>query len=152
MENLRDLEIEEGKETEMIPPWTSHITIRGLVASIVIGIIYSVIVMKLNLTTGFAPNFNVSAAFVAFAFIRSWTMLLHKAGFVSRPFTKQENTVIQTCAVACYSIAFGGTHQFNSDIARMCFVNISCYLLGAIFNNLTLMKGEGKSVILWPKT
>lgn len=111
MENLRNLEIEEAMDIESIPPWTSHITIRGIFASIIIGILYSVIEMKLNLTTGFAPNFNVSAAFVAFAFIRTWTMLLHKAGFVSSPFTKQENTVIQTCAVACYSIAFGGTYQ-----------------------------------------
>ncbi|KAL8095682.1 hypothetical protein AgCh_036901 [Apium graveolens] len=108
MENLPNVEIEEAMVIESIPPWTSHITIRGVFASIIIGIIYSVIEMKLNLTTGFAPNFNVSAAFVAFAFIRTWTMLLHKAGFVSTPFTKQENTVIQTCAVACYSIAFGG--------------------------------------------
>ncbi|KAK9145734.1 hypothetical protein Sjap_005637 [Stephania japonica] len=64
--------------------------------------------MKLNLTTGLVPNLNVSAALLAFVFIRFWTKLLHKAGIVSSPFTRQENTVIQTCAVACYSIAVGG--------------------------------------------
>ncbi|XP_057993568.1 metal-nicotianamine transporter YSL1 isoform X2 [Hevea brasiliensis] len=34
--------------------------------------------------------------------------MLRMAGFVAKPFTRQENTMIQTCAVACYSIAVGG--------------------------------------------
>lgn len=98
----------EADEFRSIPPWKSQITFRGIVASIIIGIIYSVIVMKLNLTTGLVPNLNVSAALLAFVFLRSWTKLLTKAGIVTKPFTKQENTVVQTCAVACYSIAVGG--------------------------------------------
>ncbi|KAJ4711810.1 Metal-nicotianamine transporter like [Melia azedarach] len=88
--------------------WTNQITLRGLTVSIFIGIMYSVIAMKLNLTTGLAPNLNVSAALIAFVLIRTWTKVLQKAGYVSRPFTRQENTMIQTCAVACYSISVGG--------------------------------------------
>ena len=98
----------EAEELKRIAPWMKQITIRGLIASLLIGIIYSVIVMKLNLTTGLVPNLNVSAALLAFVFVKSWTKLLQKAGFVSTPFTRQENTLIQTCAVACYSIADGG--------------------------------------------
>lgn len=102
-------EIREAPEdAKRIAPWQRQITIRGLIASLAIGIIYSVIVMKLNLTTGLVPNLNVSAALLAFVFIRTWTTLLEKAGIVSMPFTRQENTIIQTCAVACYSIAVGG--------------------------------------------
>ncbi|GLU12070.1 hypothetical protein SLE2022_287780 [Rubroshorea leprosula] len=117
-EELKEIERVEGEDVEeisneqedvkRIAPWTKQITIRGLVASLVIGIIYSVIVMKLNLTTGLVPNLNVSAALLAFVFVRTWTQLLHKAGMVPTPFTRQENTIIQTCAVACYSIAVGG--------------------------------------------
>ncbi|KAF3432765.1 hypothetical protein FNV43_RR23867 [Rhamnella rubrinervis] len=98
----------EPEDVNRVSPWTRQITIRGLIASLGIGIIYSVIVMKLNLTTGLVPNLNVSAALLAFVFIRTWTKLLQKAGIVSTPFTRQENTIIQTCAVACYSIAVGG--------------------------------------------
>ncbi|XVE58304.1 hypothetical protein DITRI_Ditri04bG0159500 [Diplodiscus trichospermus] len=98
----------EPEELKRIAPWTKQITVRGLITSLLIGIIYSVIVTKLNLTTGLVPNLNVSAALLAFVFVRSWTTLLQKAGFVSTPFTRQENTIIQTCAVACYAIAFGG--------------------------------------------
>lgn len=98
----------EPEDVNRVSPWRRQITIRGLIASLVIGIIYSVIVMKLNLTTGLVPNLNVSAALLAFVFVRTWTKLLQKAGIVSTPFTRQENTIIQTCAVACYSIAVGG--------------------------------------------
>ena len=99
---------DEREDVKRIPPWKKQITIRGIFVSLVIGIIYSVIVMKLNLTTGLVPNLNVSAALLAFVFIRTWTKLLQKAGITSTPFTRQENTIIQTCAVACYSIAVGG--------------------------------------------
>ncbi|CAL5408008.1 unnamed protein product [Camellia sinensis] len=99
---------DEPEDVKRVLPWTKQITVRGIIASVLIGIIYSVIVMKLNLTTGLVPNLNVSAALLAFVFIRTWTKLLQNAGFVSSPFTRQENTIIQTCAVACYSIAVGG--------------------------------------------
>ncbi|URD95226.1 OPT oligopeptide transporter protein, partial [Musa troglodytarum] len=91
-----------------IPPWSKQITLRGLAASLAIGVMYTVIVMKLNLTTGLVPTLNVSAALLAFAVLRSWTKLLHTIGILSTPFTRQENTVVQTCAVACYNIAVGG--------------------------------------------
>ncbi|KAI6701944.1 hypothetical protein NL676_011080 [Syzygium grande] len=109
-ENLEE-ELPEGSESSGLgrtPPWTRQLTVRGVVVSIVIGAIYSIIAMKLNLTTGLVPNLNVSAALLAFVFIRTWTKMLHRAGYVTRPFTRQENTMIQTCAVACYSIAVGG--------------------------------------------
>ncbi|XP_057774182.1 metal-nicotianamine transporter YSL3-like isoform X1 [Salvia miltiorrhiza] len=101
LEEMRD-------EAERIPPWRDQITVRGIAASLLIGSIYSIIVMKLNLTTGLVPNLNVSAALLAFVLISTWTKLLGKAGFAAAPFTRQENTIIQTCAVACYSIAVGG--------------------------------------------
>ncbi|XP_038685547.1 metal-nicotianamine transporter YSL3-like [Tripterygium wilfordii] len=120
MEQMSEIERVEGEElertreeesqdhVERIPPWTKQITIRGLIASLVIGVMYSVAVMKLNLTTGVLPNLNVSVALLAFVFIRTWTNLLQKAGFVTTSFTPQENTIIHTCAVTCYSIAIGG--------------------------------------------
>ncbi|XP_031262708.1 metal-nicotianamine transporter YSL1 isoform X2 [Pistacia vera] len=106
-ENFEDTQ-QESDGSKRLQPWTQQISIRGLIVSILIGIMYSVIAMKLNLTTGLVPNLNVSAALLAFVFIRTWTKVLHKAGYVSRPFTRQENTMIQTCAVACYSISVGG--------------------------------------------
>jgi len=109
----RDQDLEDqlpaaAAEVHESQPWTEQITVRGIFVSMIIGITFSIIVMKLNLTTGMVPNCNVSAALLAFVFVRTWTKLLHKAGFVAKPFSRQENTIIQTCAVACYSIAVGG--------------------------------------------
>jgi hypothetical protein len=93
-------------------PWREQLTVRGLVAAALIGSMYTVIVMKLNLTTGFVPTMNVSAALLAFLALRGWTAALARLGVrpsAARPFTRQENTVVQTCAVACYSLGLCGT-------------------------------------------
>lgn len=100
--------MQEQDDLKRIAPWTKQITFRGIVASLLIGILYSAIVMKLALTTGVIPNLQVSAALIAFVFLKAWTKLLRKIGITSSPFTRQENTVIQTCSVACYSIVFAG--------------------------------------------
>lgn len=105
-------EIESARDGDgaerRVPRWTNQVTARGIAASVVIGTMFCIIATKLNLSTGLAPNLNLSAALLAFVFIRTWTKLLEKARVGTAPFTKQENTVIQTCAVACYAIAYGG--------------------------------------------
>ncbi|GFS44478.1 YELLOW STRIPE like 3 [Actinidia rufa] len=64
---------EELEWAKRIPPWTRQITLRGVIASFVIGGIYSIIAMKLNLTTGMTPNLNVSAALLGYIFMHMWT-------------------------------------------------------------------------------
>lgn len=91
-----------------IPSWREQISIRGIVASFFIGTIFSIIVMNLNLTTGLAPAMTVSAGLLSFISMKSWTKILEQFGLLKVPFTRQENTVIQTCVVACYSLAYGG--------------------------------------------
>lgn len=112
IENLEREDVEKAgvdvEDASGIAPWTQQITVRGLITSVIIGLIYSVIVLKLNLTTGLVPNLNVSVALLGFVFIKLWTKILEKANIVSTPFTRQENTIIQTCAVACYSASYGG--------------------------------------------
>ena len=94
-----------------VPPWREQLTARGMVASLAVGAMYNVIVMKLGLTTGLIPTLNVSAALIAYVVLRGWTQALARLGVATRPFTRQENTVVQTCAVACYSIAVGGQRR-----------------------------------------
>lgn len=136
IERISELEEVQGEDEKRISPcpWTSHMRIRGLITSVFIGIIFSVIVTKLNLTIGIAPNFNVSAAFVAFVLIRTWTNLIH-----SSPFTPQENTIIQTCGVACYSIASGG---YN--------LNSFCFFFNYISSNMCSIVFESKFVVTFP--
>ncbi|KAK3144102.1 hypothetical protein QOZ80_4AG0308840 [Eleusine coracana subsp. coracana] len=111
-ERADDMESEPAaaarREAERVQPWREQVTLRGMVAALLIGFVYTVIVMKLSLTTGLVPTMNVSAALLAFLALRGWTRALERLGIASRPFTRQENTVVQTCAVACYTIGFAG--------------------------------------------
>ncbi|XP_078156437.1 putative metal-nicotianamine transporter YSL6 [Carex rostrata] len=93
---------------ESIPPWRDQITLRGIIVSALLGSLFCIITHKLNLTVGVIPSLNVAAGLLGFFLVKSWTGLLEKFGFVTKPFTKQENTVIQTCVVACYGLAFSG--------------------------------------------
>ncbi|XP_062151667.1 probable metal-nicotianamine transporter YSL6 isoform X2 [Alnus glutinosa] len=95
-------------EPERVPEWREQITIRGLAVSAVLGTLFCIITHKLNLTVGIIPSLNVSAGLLGFFFVKTWTSFLSKLGFSIKPFTKQENTVIQTCVVACYGLAFSG--------------------------------------------
>ncbi|KAH7653364.1 Oligopeptide transporter OPT protein [Dioscorea alata] len=112
-----EMSVEKAFEGERVPPWREQLTVRALVVSFFLSVMFSVIVMKLNLTTGIIPSLNVSAGLLGFFFVKSWTKLLEKSGFLKQPFTRQENTVIQTCVVAAYGIAFSG--GFGSYIFAM---------------------------------
>ncbi|KAK2968765.1 hypothetical protein RJ640_028158 [Escallonia rubra] len=113
-EKIRDVELESS---ESIPEWKDQITIRGLVVSALLGTIFCIITHKLNLTVGIIPSLNVAAGLLGFFFVKSWTGFLSKLGFSVQPFTRQENTVIQTCVVACYGLAFSG--GFGSYLLAM---------------------------------
>jgi hypothetical protein len=99
---------DDGDDKDAIPAWWEQVTLRGLVVSAIIGSVFCVITHKLNLTVGVIPSLNVAAGLLGFFFVKSWTSALHRFGFSASPFTRQENTVIQTCVVACYGIAFSG--------------------------------------------
>ncbi|PWA83494.1 YELLOW STRIPE like 8 [Artemisia annua] len=100
--------IERIFESKEVPKWQNQLTVRAFVCSFVLGIMFTFIVMKLNLTTGIIPSLNVSAGLLGFFFVKTWTKFLNKSGLLKQPFTRQENTVIQTCVVATSGIAFSG--------------------------------------------
>ncbi|KNA25528.1 hypothetical protein SOVF_005950 isoform C [Spinacia oleracea] len=94
---------------KVVPPWQSQLTLRAFVVSLILSVLFTFIVMKLNLTTGVIPSLNVSAGLLGFFFVKTWTKFLEKFGVLKQPFTRQENTVIQTCVVASSGIAFSGS-------------------------------------------
>ncbi|KAJ6839949.1 putative metal-nicotianamine transporter YSL14 [Iris pallida] len=102
------MSIEKVFEGKTVPTWREQLTFRAFVVSFFLSAMFSVIVMKLNLTTGIIPSLNVSAGLLGFFFVKTWTKLLENVGLFTHPFTRQENTVIQTCVVASYGIAFSG--------------------------------------------
>ncbi|KAF7017428.1 unnamed protein product [Triticum aestivum] len=107
-EEEAEASVERAFEGKPVPTWREQLTLRAFVVSFFLAIMFSVIVMKLNLTTGIIPSLNVSAGLLGFFFVRLWTSAIERMGFLRQPFTRQENTVIQTCVVAAYDIAFSG--------------------------------------------
>ncbi|CBI27130.3 unnamed protein product, partial [Vitis vinifera] len=96
-----------------VPSWRKQITIRAMVTSIVLSFVFNFVICKLSLTTGIIPSFNVAAGLLGFAFVKAWVSLIEKFGLLKQPFTRQENTVIQTCVVAASGIAFNnGTSSY----------------------------------------
>lgn len=110
MKNERKVLMEEAFLHTAVPPWTKQITIRSMVTSFLLSVVFNFIVCKLNLTTGVIPSLNVAAGLLGFAVVKGYTTLLHRAGVLKQPFTRQENTVIQTCVVASSGIAFSSTY------------------------------------------
>ncbi|KAJ0914543.1 putative oligopeptide transporter, OPT superfamily [Helianthus annuus] len=100
--------VEMAFRDTMIPSWKGQLTVRAFVVSAILGVMFSFIVMKLSLTTGIIPSLNVSAGLLGFFFVKMWTKALEQCGILKHPFTRQENTVIQTCVVATSGIAFSG--------------------------------------------
>ncbi|KAG6625111.1 probable metal-nicotianamine transporter YSL5 isoform X1 [Carya illinoinensis] len=107
-QEVGEISVERLFEDQEVPSWRKQLTMRAFVVSFFLSILFTFIVMKLNLTTGIIPSLNVSAGLLGFFFVRTWTRLLQKSGLLKQPFTRQENTVIQTCVVASSGIAFSG--------------------------------------------
>lgn len=101
--------IEDAFKDMEVPPWNKQITLRAMATSLVLSLVFNFIVCKLNLTTGVIPSLNVAAGLLGYALIKTWTTTIAKLGLLKQPFTRQENTVIQTCVVASSGIAFSST-------------------------------------------
>ncbi|CAK4614141.1 unnamed protein product [Aphanomyces euteiches] len=78
-----------------------QITFKALFVGTVVGAFVSVLAMYYGLKVGVVPSLNILAGVGGFMILR-W---LTKLGVFKGVFTVQENVVIQTCAVACYSLA-----------------------------------------------
>ncbi|GAB4836151.1 Probable metal-nicotianamine transporter ysl5 [Ancistrocladus abbreviatus] len=105
---LGDASVEKIFESREVPPWQKQLTFRAFFVSFILTILFSFIVMKLNLTTGIIPSLNIAAGLLGFFFVKTWTKFLEKSGLLKQPFTRQENTVIQTCVVAASGVASSG--------------------------------------------
>lgn len=116
-EREEEVSLERVFMRQVVLPWRKQLTLRAIVVSLCLSILFSFIVMKLNLTTGIIPSLNVSAGLLGFFFVKTWTKLLSKSGMLKQPFTRQENTVIQTCVVASSGIAFSGMYAIFYSIS-----------------------------------
>lgn len=107
-EDASSVSVEAVFAGEPPPAWWRQVTARSVAASVVLGTVFSFMAMRLGFTTGVVPSFNMSASLVSFFVISSWTRLLGRCGVPTPAFTRQENVVVQTCVIACATLAFYG--------------------------------------------
>lgn len=98
-------ELFEGVE---VPSWKEQVTARALIVGALLGALFSLISHKLALSVGIVPSLNIAAGLLGFFLLTLWNRVVGLLGFTIRPFTRQENTVIQTCVIACSGLAFTG--------------------------------------------
>ncbi|KAF6265154.1 putative metal-nicotianamine transporter YSL6-like protein [Scenedesmus sp. NREL 46B-D3] len=85
----------DGKPEAAAAAWHAALTVRGFLVAAVLGVVFCIITIKLNLgSAGMTPSLNIAASF-----------------------TPQENAVVQTMASACYSLA--GYSGFGSYLLAM---------------------------------
>jgi hypothetical protein len=126
--------VERAFADKPVPSWREQLTVRAFVVSFFLAVMFSVIVMKLNLTTGIIPSLNVSAGLLGFFFVRIWTKAIESVGLLKQPFTRQENTVIQTCVVAAYGLAFSGKESFQAITHAVAQFQNFLYVLAWVFD------------------
>lgn len=95
-------------EADPIPSLSETITPRSIVVSFILGVVLCAVAMKISLNSGFLPSLTVPAGLIGFYLIRAWFRALDCFEVPYLPFTRQENTIIQTCVVACSAITFSG--------------------------------------------
>jgi hydrogenase-4 membrane subunit HyfE len=76
-------------ETDDIPPWREQITLRSVVFGLVLGFVFTIITMKLNLTAGIIPSLGMAATLLGFFAMTTWSSVLQRFGFITKPFTPQ---------------------------------------------------------------
>ena len=154
--------------------WRDQVTARSLVFGTVLGVIFSIITQKLNLTAGIIPSLGMArsertsggggggggaraggwaaagsarpgpprqptseplspfptasfqaATLLGFFTVNGWSATLVRLGYIKKPFTPPENTVMQTCISACAGAAFaGGFGSFLIAMDEQSYLNV----------------------------
>lgn len=80
-----------------------QLTVKALIVGVIVGAFNNILALYYGLKTGITPSLNILAGLLGFIL----TNFILKLRIFREKFTVQENAVIQTCAVATYSLASG---------------------------------------------
>mmetsp|Transcript_7641 Transcript_7641/g.13535 ORF Transcript_7641/g.13535 Transcript_7641/m.13535 type:complete len:696 (-) Transcript_7641:192-2279(-) len=109
---------DEEAEFQHAIDWRGQFTLRGACVGVIVGFAMTIITLKLSLTSGIIPSLNICAGLLGFIGVRSFVAIISRWVSETYKFTRQENTVIQTLAVAQYGTAWilgFGTYYIAMD-------------------------------------
>jgi len=106
-------------------PWTRQITVRSLVFGVALGVLFAIITAKLNLTAGIIPSLGMATTLLGYFCVTAWNKVVVRCGGTAKPFTQQENTMMQTFIGACAGASFsGGFGSYLLAMDRQSFLNV----------------------------
>ena len=85
--------------TDAVPHWKEQITVRGFVIGTILGGLFAIIIVRMNVGYGIQPPVNIASGLMGYFFLKVWTrmssQMLERLHFLPsswsvKPFTKQE--------------------------------------------------------------
>uniref|UniRef100_A0A0D9WED9 Uncharacterized protein n=1 Tax=Leersia perrieri TaxID=77586 RepID=A0A0D9WED9_9ORYZ len=100
--------VEAVFEKQPLPDFWGLVTLRSMAVSVLLGIVFCFVGMRIQMTTGFVPALNMPVTVLSFFLLKWVIMLLQKCGFSMMPYTRQENMFLMTCAITCLNLTVTG--------------------------------------------
>ncbi|CAD6262999.1 unnamed protein product [Miscanthus lutarioriparius] len=70
--------VEQAFADQPVPSWREQLTVRAFVVGALLSVVFNVILMKIDLTTGINPSLNVCASLLSYFLLRTWTRPGHR--------------------------------------------------------------------------
>ncbi|GJN35703.1 hypothetical protein PR202_gb24504 [Eleusine coracana subsp. coracana] len=86
-------------------PQTGPVTLRGMVVAAVLGVVFCFITLRIHMTAGIVPTFNMPSAVLSFFFLKCLASLTKSCGISALPFTRQENVFVMSAINASVNVA-----------------------------------------------
>ncbi|KAL5230202.1 hypothetical protein ABZP36_028978 [Zizania latifolia] len=102
------MSVEGAFERQAPPDIWGTVTLRAMAVSVVLGVVFCLVGMRIQMTAGIVPALNMPANILCFFLLKCLVRLLRSLRLTAMPFTRQENMFLMTCVVTCLNVAITG--------------------------------------------
>ncbi|XP_062179393.1 probable metal-nicotianamine transporter YSL3 [Phragmites australis] len=100
--------VERAFEVQPLPGFWGIVTLRAMVVSAVLGVVFCFVALRIHMTAGIVPALNMPTSVLSFFFLKWFVALLQSCGIATLPFTRQENMFVLTSITTCINMALTG--------------------------------------------
>ncbi|TVU18566.1 hypothetical protein EJB05_34672, partial [Eragrostis curvula] len=100
--------VERAFDVRPLPGFWRQVTPRAMLVSAVLGALFCFIALRIYMTAGLVPSFNMPATVLSFFFLKWTVKLINSCGMATLPFTRQENIFVLTVVNTCIQMTLTG--------------------------------------------
>ncbi|KAG8067594.1 hypothetical protein GUJ93_ZPchr0005g15256 [Zizania palustris] len=100
--------VERDFEGQPLPGAWGQVTLRAIAIAVLLGIVFCFVALRIHMTVGIVPGFNMPASVLSFYGLKGVTTLMRRCGITPLPFTRQENVFLVSSINICTTIAVTG--------------------------------------------